>query len=257
MERCRRLLSLVTLCGAACQGDTLPVGGDEPLDSAAVEGLPTGNGVGSGASGSYNLTRSNQRSCRCSGADEAGLCEIALAGTGLMLVQDDGALRMQLLDVYTVLADIVLDGGIDQSGLFIVGGVDDLVLNGVPFARSFNRVEGTLQPGTGGTLEWTRRSTSSVGGTSSDCTLVYDMEFEWWDPGSVGACTQPSECHPAVPFCSNFVCTDGAPGTACGFEFECASGFCVNDICTTGAPGALCDFDVDCLSRSCNGDACE
>ena len=108
MERCRRLLSLVTLCGAACQGDTLPVGGDEPLDSAAVEGLPTGNGVGSGASGSYNLTRSNQRSCRCSGADEAGLCEIALAGTGLMLVQDDGALRMQLLDVYTVLADIVL-----------------------------------------------------------------------------------------------------------------------------------------------------
>lgn len=251
----RRLVFVALLVGA-CQGDTLPVGGDEPLERDAVENLPVGNATGSSGSGAYTLTRSFQRSCRCMGSDEAGLCDIALAGTGLSLAQDDGALQLQLLDAYIVLPDIMLDGGIDETGLFVVGGVDDLILNGVPFSQNVNRVEGTLRPRIGGELEWTRRSTSSLGGTSSDCTMVLEMEFEWWDPDSVGTCTQPGQCHPDRPFCSNFVCTDGSPGTACGFEFECASGFCVDDVCTTGAPGSTCTFDADCLSRSCSGSRC-
>lgn len=256
MPSSARLLLLVALV-AACQGDTLPVGGDEPLDQDAVENLPSGSGVGDAASGAYSLTRSERRGCNCSGADEAGLCETTLAGTGLSLTQDDGALQLQLLDAYTVVPDVVLEGGVDQSGLFVVGGVNDLVINGIPFARNFDRVEGTVQPGEGGELEWTRRSTSSVGDASSDCTLTFEMEFEWWSPDSVGACTQPAECHPQLPYCSNFVCTDGSAGTACGFSFECASGFCVDDVCTTGAPGARCDFDGDCVSQSCGGSSCD
>ncbi len=251
----RTLAVLGSLC-AACQGDSLEVGGDQVLEREDVEGLPPGDASGDAASGAFIVGALEQRSCRCDGPDEFGLCDLSLGATGIWLVQDDGALQLQLLDALTALEDIVLEGGIDSDGAFVVGGVNELALNGVRLTQSFDRATGVVRPNDGGQIEWVRRS-RSLAGDGSDCTITLDMEFSWWDPDDVGACTLALQCHPSRPYCSNFVCTDGSPGTSCGLPPDCASGICVNDICVTGAAGSMCTFNSDCLSRSCSAETCD
>lgn len=258
-----RLSVLSCFAVSGCQGDELSVGGGEPLEPEDVDDMSIGDAVGDAASGAYLFTGFDTRACACRTGSEALVCgEAELAGDGLWLQQNDGALEVRLFDETEVQDDLVLAGGIDADGQVRFGGVNTVTEGGDPVGQAVNDVEGSLEPGGRGELTWTYRVEAVLGADSFDCDVVIDLSIAWWDPDTIETCTFASDCHPGRPFCVDDVCTAGQSGNTCTLGSDCASGVCEAQACVAeddceaaGCPGELLCFDGAC-QEGAEGDRC-
>ncbi|MBV1858364.1 MAG: hypothetical protein KUG77_08120 [Nannocystaceae bacterium] len=222
-----RVSTLLFLAATACQGDELSVGGADPLQPEDVDDMSAGDAVGEAANGAYLFTGFETRACGCRSGSETRVCgDAELAGDGLWLLQNDGALEVRVFDGTEIRDDLVLRGGIDADGLVRLGGVNTVIDAGEPAGQAINDVEGTLEPGGRGELTWKYRVEAVLGSESFDCDVVVDLSIAWWDPDTIESCTFSSDCHPDRPFCVEEVCTTGEPGSACIFGSDCASEVC-------------------------------
>ncbi len=255
---------LLCLGASACQGDDLSVGGGEPLQPEDVDDMAPGDAVGEAANGAYLFTGFETRACACRSGSETLVCgDTELAGDGLWLLQNDGALEVRLFDDTEIQDDLVLTGGIDGDGVVRFGGVNTVTEAGEPVGQAINDVEGTLEPGGRGDLTWTYRVEAVLGSESFDCDVVMDLSIAWWDPDAIESCTFGSDCHPDRPFCFQDVCTTGEAGNACTLGSDCASGACEAGACVgeedceaTGCSGELVCFEGSCQVGA-EGDSCD
>ncbi|MCR9161480.1 MAG: hypothetical protein ACE37F_29900 [Nannocystaceae bacterium] len=250
---------LLVLCTPACQGEDLSVGSNAAaLERADVEDLPPGDGGEDDVSGIYLLTSFDQRSCRCSEGDEASFCDVELAADAIVLAQAGGSLEARAVTLPSEEVLVELSGGIDGDGSVLVGGINTVTTsNGDPVGETVNLVEGTVNATEGGTLIWSTRSEAVIESQTVDCSMVIEMDLNWWDPDSIASCDGDSDCHPDRPFCVDDMCSDGAVGARCTFPSDCASDICVEDACTAGNPGDPCVFMGDCVSMMCSQNVCE
>ncbi|MGH1346371.1 MAG: hypothetical protein ACRBN8_32690 [Nannocystales bacterium] len=254
---------LLCLAVSGCLGDDLSVGGSEPLDPEDVDDISEGDAVGDAASGAYLFTAYETRACSCRSGSTARVCEnTELAGDGLWLLQNDGALQARLFNETEVQDDVVLHGGIDADGELRLGGVNTVTEFGEPVGQAINDVEGTLEPGGRGELTWRYRVEAVLGSESLDCDVVVDVSVAWWDPDAIESCTFASDCHPDRPFCVQDVCSTGEAGTECTLGSDCASGVCEAGACAGAedCEAAGCSGELLCFEGSCQlgaeGDAC-
>ena len=146
------LLSAASL--AACGSDGL-----EPDD---VTGLPTGDGRGTAASGTYSV-RFDTTSCVGTCQSPVAICRDGDVGTGqLSAVQRDGAFTVQAVGG-------TLAGGIDQDGSFLVGAA-------IPFRGLSNAVRWDGQSNASSlTGSMAMHVTGTVDGVEVDCSTSADV----------------------------------------------------------------------------------
>ncbi len=258
-----RISALLCVAAAACQGDELTVGGGDPLQQEDVDDLPPGDAVGDTVTGAYLFTGVDTRACSCRSGSETLACdELRLAGDGLWLTQDDGALEVRLFREQEIGDDLVLRGGIDADGSVRFGGVNTASDMGQAAGQTTNAVEGNVASQGRGDLTWTMRLEAVLGSESVDCDVILDTSIAWWDPASIESCTFAADCHPGRPFCVDDVCTAGGAQEACTFGSDCATGICNGGVCAadedcdvTGCPGGQICFQSSCQDGA-EGDAC-
>ncbi|MEM6290511.1 MAG: hypothetical protein AAGA54_04570 [Myxococcota bacterium] len=252
-----RLLALTLLVLPACQGDDLSVGGGEPLEPDDVEEMPAGSASGTLATGAYLFTGVDRGPCACRSGTESVVCDSGtLAGDGLWIQQQDGAIEVRLFEAEQILDDVVLHGGLDDDGTVYFGGKNTVTEEGEPAGHTLNDVQGTLEPRGRGELRWAYRVEAIIAGESFDCDVTLGLSIDWWDAEAVSSCGSDAQCHPSRPFCVDDACWDGAVGSACTFGGDCISGACADDVCVDGSAGSGCDVNSDCDSGVCRDDVC-
>lgn len=247
----------------ACQGDTLSVGGGDPLQPEDVSDTPPGDAKGEAVTGAYLFTGFDTRSCLCRSGSETLVCgDTELAGDGLWLIQDEGELEVRLFSEEVIGGELVLRGGVDADGAVRFGGVNTVTSDGQAIGQTTNQVEGSLEPRGRGELTWTSRAEYVLGSESFDCDIVLDLSIAWWDPAVIESCAFASDCHPGRPLCADDVCSTGDSGIGCTLGSECASGACQGGICAAAddCEAAGCPGEQICFQGSCQdgaeGDAC-
>jgi hypothetical protein len=144
--------------------------GDGNLSASAVTNLPNGNGTGTAASGTYEVTinvTSCTGACTASvdGVDFA-ICTVGSDGTATFTVTQTGG---HLVAEVTGSSGVVVPsfaGGINADGSFAIGGVADNV-EGQPLDVS-SRVDGTLA-GNAVTATVESLGSGTVDGTNISC----------------------------------------------------------------------------------------
>ncbi len=242
----------------ACSGQDLSVGGGDPIEGDDVNDISSGSAIGTDASGAYLFTAFDVVGCGCREGSSSNFCGLdwTVAGDGLLLDQQDGALEMRLFESNGVAGDFRVAGGIDTDGAVKVGGMSSVSTESGPIGQATHLLEGSVVARGRVSVQWLMRAEFIEAGESFDCDLRTDVELVWWDPGDAASCADDNDCHPLRSRCVDDVCVAGVNGDVCTFNDDCNSELCVAGTCSAGAAGDACSFPNECASGECRDGQC-